>query len=174
MGVDFSLRHTEMNPQFAQIAPPTELSVLLSFQIRVHESTGLMALCLPWRSIEPVANSLTARLLPGGRSGGARRAADELRWATWTIELRAEVGAVELTIDDVLALRRDDVISLGVPAEQGVTCWPARPPPTASSRARTGVRSPSRCTTASQRLGEHRRCRRSSAPAADEPESEAA
>ena len=49
-----------MNPQFAQIAPPNELSVLLCFQIRIHESTGVMALCLPYRSIETVAPSLTA------------------------------------------------------------------------------------------------------------------
>ena len=120
VGVDFTLRHTEMNPQFAQIAPPTELSVLLSFQIRVHESTGLMALCLPWRSIEPVASNLTA----SGYFSGARDAAanSELRQGLEdiAIEVRAEVGAVELTIDDVLALQPGDVIRLGIPAEHGV------------------------------------------------------
>jgi flagellar motor switch protein FliM len=120
VGVDFTLRHTEMNPQFAQIAPPTELSVLLSFQIRVHESTGLMALCLPWRSIEPVANSLTANsYFSGQRSGGQ---SEELRQGLGdvSIELRAEVGAVDLTIDEVLGLEVGDVIRLGVPAEEGV------------------------------------------------------
>ena len=71
VGVDFHLRHTEMNPQFAQIAPPTELSVLLSFQIRVGDSTGVMTLCLPWRSIETVAPSLTANSYFSGQRTGA-------------------------------------------------------------------------------------------------------
>ena len=72
--MDFQLRHTEMNPQFAQIAPPTELSVLLSFQIRVADTTGVMTLCLPWRAIETVAPSLTANSFFSGRR--AARAID--------------------------------------------------------------------------------------------------
>jgi flagellar motor switch protein FliM len=120
VGVDFSLRHTEMNPQFAQIAPPTELSVLLSFQIRIHESSGVMALCLPYRSIETVAPSLTTQSYFSGQ-----RAADpSFTLAPGVeevdIELRAEVGAVDLRIEDVLALRPGDVIRLGVPAPDGV------------------------------------------------------
>ena len=64
----FSLRSTEMNPQFAQIAPPTELSVLISFQISVGDQQGLMALCLPFRSIESVAGKLSANTYFGGRA----------------------------------------------------------------------------------------------------------
>ena len=120
VGVDFTLRQTEMNPQFAQIAPPTELSVLLSFQIRIHESSGVMALCLPYRSIESVAPSLTTQsYFSGQRSvdpsfslAGGLEGVD--------IELRAEVGAVDLRIEDVLALRPGDIVPLGIPVEEGV------------------------------------------------------
>jgi flagellar motor switch protein FliM len=121
VGVDFRLRNFEMNPQFAQIAPPTELSVLLSFQLRVHETSGVMALCLPYRSIEQVVSKLTvSSYFQGGRTGGPTLSLDDYVGDV-DIELRAEVGACDLRIDDVLALRRDDVIKLGVPVEQGVT-----------------------------------------------------
>src|SRR3954447_15073453 len=120
VGVEFSLRQTEMNPQFAQIAPPTELSVLLSFQIRVHESSGVMALCLPYRSIESVAHNLTTQSYFSGQrtadpSFSLVQGVEEV-----DIELRAQVGAVDLRISDVLALRPGDIVRLGVPAEQGV------------------------------------------------------
>ena len=119
VGVDFRLRHTEMNPQFAQIAPPNELSVLLSFQVRIHESTGVMALCMPYRSIETVAPSLTAHSYFSGQHTNdaplsLRGGLDEV-----DVEVRAELGAVDLRIEDVLGLQVGDVIRLGVPAEEG-------------------------------------------------------
>ncbi len=128
VGVDFSLRHTEMNPQFAQIAPPTELSVLLSFQIRLGDSTGVMTLCLPWRSIESVAPSLTASSYFSGQRTGAeildlRPPLDDV-----TIGVRAEVGAVELTIDEVLSLREGDVVRLGVPVDRPLVLYAGNTP----------------------------------------------
>jgi flagellar motor switch protein FliM len=107
-----------MNPQFAQIAPPTELSVLLSFQIRVADTTGVMTLCLPWRAIETVAPSLTANSFYSGARGRAIDLAPPLEHVE--VELRAEVGAVELTLDEVLSLRPGDVVRLGVPIDAGV------------------------------------------------------
>jgi flagellar motor switch protein FliM len=123
VGVDFRLRHTEMNPQFAQIAPPTELSVLLSFQLRVADSTGVMTLCLPWRSIETVAPSLTANsYFSGVRAGVAGLDLTEPLSGV-LIGVRAEVGSVELSIDEVLSLREGDVVRLGVPVEDGITLY---------------------------------------------------
>ena len=95
-----------MNPQFAQIAPPTELSVLLSFQIRVGDSTGVMTLCLPWRSIETVAPSLTANSYFSGQRTGAASLDLLPPLEHVLIGVRAEVGAVDLTIDEVLSLPR--------------------------------------------------------------------
>ena len=123
VGVDFHLRHTEMNPQFAQIAPPTELSVLLSFQIRVADSTGVMTLCLPWRSIETVAPSLTANSYFSGQRSGAATLDLLPPLEHVLIGVRAEVGAVELTIDEVLSLTEGDVIRLGVPIEDGFVLY---------------------------------------------------
>jgi len=123
VGVDFQLRHTEMNPQFAQIAPPTELSVLLSFQIRVGEATGVLTLCLPWRSIETVAPSLTANSFysVGTRQGAGVDLLAPIEQVM--IEVRAEVGAVDLTIDEVLSLRPGDVVRLATPVNDGVALY---------------------------------------------------
>ena len=79
-----------------------------------------MALCLPYRSIESVAPSLTTQSYFSGQRAvdpsfslaGGLEGVD--------IELRAEVGAVDLRIEDVLALRPGDIVPLGVPVEEGV------------------------------------------------------
>jgi flagellar motor switch protein FliM len=120
VGVDFTLRHTEMNPQFAQIAPPTELSVLLSFQIRVGDSTGVMTLCLPWRSIETVAPNLTANSYFAAGRAGTRGVDLVPPLEQVQIEVRAEVGGTEIPLGEVLALEVGDVVRLGVPVQQGI------------------------------------------------------
>ena len=130
VGVDFQLRHTEMNPQFAQIAPPNELSVLLSFQVRIHESTGVMALCMPYRSIEKVAPSLTAHSYFSGQRTNAeplslRAGLDEV-----DVEVRAEIGAVDLRIEDVLGAagrRRRSASACRPRTARGCTPGPPRP-----------------------------------------------
>src|SRR4051794_18514524 len=120
VGVDFTLRQTEMTPQFAQVAPPTELSVLLSFQIRIDESSGVMALCLPYRSIESVAPSLTTQSYFSGQRANDKSFSLAGGVEEVDIEMRAEIGAIDLRIEDVLALRPGDIVRLGVPAEEGV------------------------------------------------------
>ena len=120
VGVDFKLRNFEMNPQFAQVCPPTELSVLLSSRCACHESSGVMALCLPYRSIEPVVPSLTVHSYFSGSRAAGSDFSLEPSVMDVDIEVRAEVGAVDLRIDDVLALQPGDIVRLGVPAERGV------------------------------------------------------
>ena len=99
-----------MNPQFAQIAPPTELSVLLSFQIRVarldrrHDAVPAVALDRD-RGAEPDRELLLLRPRTGAATLDLLPPLEHV-----AIGVRAEVGAVDLTIDEVLALaagRRD-------------------------------------------------------------------
>ena len=118
VGVDFALRGFENNPHYVQLAPPTELSVLLSFGVRIHESTGVLALCLPFRSIETVVPALTAHSYHlGARADGELSLGESL--ADVEIEVRAELGGVEMRLEEVLALRPGDVIRLGVSADEG-------------------------------------------------------
>ena len=51
----------ETNPQFIQIVPPGETVAVVSFQVKVFESTGLLTLCYPYVSLEPVMGKLSAQ-----------------------------------------------------------------------------------------------------------------
>lgn len=51
----------ETNPQFIQIVPPGETVVVVSFQIKLFQSTGLLTICYPYVALEPVITKLSAQ-----------------------------------------------------------------------------------------------------------------
>ncbi len=51
----------ETNPQFIQIVPPGETVVVVSFQIKLFQSTGLLTICYPYVALEPIITKLSAQ-----------------------------------------------------------------------------------------------------------------
>ncbi len=51
----------ETNPQFIQIVPPGETVVVVSFQVKLFQSTGLLTVCYPYVSLEPIISKLSAQ-----------------------------------------------------------------------------------------------------------------
>jgi len=51
----------ETNPQFIQIVPPGETVIVVSFQVKLFQSTGLLTICYPYVSLEPVMAKLSAQ-----------------------------------------------------------------------------------------------------------------
>lgn len=51
----------ETNPQFIQIVPPGETVVVISFQVKLFQSTGLLTICYPYVSLEPIITKLSAQ-----------------------------------------------------------------------------------------------------------------
>ena len=50
----------ESNPQLVQIVPPNEVIVLISFEITMGEIRGIMNLCIPFNTIEPLMGNLSS------------------------------------------------------------------------------------------------------------------
>ena len=59
--VNIKQKSFETNPQFIQIVPPGETVVVVSFQIKLFQSTGLLTVCYPYVSIEPIINKLSGQ-----------------------------------------------------------------------------------------------------------------
>jgi flagellar motor switch protein FliM len=51
----------ETNPQFIQIVPPGETVVVVSFQVKLFQATGLLTICYPYVSLEPVITKLSGQ-----------------------------------------------------------------------------------------------------------------
>ena len=55
------LGQIETQPQFAQIVPPTEMVILVTFETTVGAAKGMINLCIPYLTIEPIIGKLSAR-----------------------------------------------------------------------------------------------------------------
>ncbi len=109
------LGQIETNPQFAQIVPPTEMVVLVTLETKVGEVEGMMNFCIPYLTIEPIISKLSAQYWYSSvRRGTTTENLNILRERLSTVEvtLIAEIGSMNLTVRDVLALRVGDIIRL--------------------------------------------------------------
>jgi flagellar motor switch protein FliM len=109
------LSQIETNPQFAQIVPPSEMVVLVTLETKVGEVEGMMNLCIPYMTIEPIVSKLSAQFWYSSvRRGATTENLNILKEKLSSVEIPviAEVGHINIPVRDVLALRRGDVIRL--------------------------------------------------------------
>lgn len=107
---------SEMNTQFANIATPTEVVVVSTFNIELGTSGGDFHICMPYSMIEPMRDQLTSTMQ-------ADRAEADERWVTEMslqvqdaeVELVAHLGQAAITLRQILDLKVGDVISLDLP-----------------------------------------------------------
>tara|TARA_B100000614_G_scaffold262851_1_gene299119 strand:+ start:4992 stop:6017 length:1026 start_codon:yes stop_codon:yes gene_type:complete len=109
------LGQIETNPQFAQIVPPSEMVVLVTLETKVGEVEGMMNFCIPYLTIEPIISKLSAQYWYSSvRRGATTENLNILRdrLATIAVPMVVEIGAMELTVRDVLSLTVGDVVRL--------------------------------------------------------------
>ena len=123
--VQLSIASTSVLPMSVQIVPPSEPTLLLNFQVDVDGLFSIMTLCMPHRSVAPLLHRFESAQF--GAQAVDAAAAHAVRTAVKgvEVELRAEVGAVELELEDILALEPGQVIPLDRPADRGVTLFAA-------------------------------------------------
>jgi flagellar motor switch protein FliM len=109
------LSQIETNPQFAQIVPPSEMVVLVTLETKVGEVEGMMNLCIPYMTIEPIVSKLSAQFWYSSvRRGATIENFGILKDKLSSVEIPviAEVGHISISVRDVLALRKGDVVRL--------------------------------------------------------------
>ena len=99
-----------------QLASASEPTLVVAIETRLEGEPGSMRLLLPYRAMESVLDALAAgRYGDHGDVEADPQAEESVRLAVRGIEveLRAEIGSCELTVDEVLALVPGDVLRLG-------------------------------------------------------------
>ncbi len=111
-----TLELMETNPQvFMQLYMPTEMIILLSFEVSIGGQTGTLSLCIPYVVVEPVARQLSSR---SWFSASKKESSEEVltmieeRVKGVTVEMIACLGATSLKLSELLGLRKEDVIPL--------------------------------------------------------------
>lgn len=107
--------HIETNPMFVQVAAPSEIVITVAIDVRVGEHIGVITLCLPHLTLEPILDRLSAHNWFKNRAAEvspAAFAALESIVGGAQVTLLAELGRAELRVREILNLELGDVILL--------------------------------------------------------------
>jgi flagellar motor switch protein FliM len=109
---------SESNPQFATIALPGDLVMMIRFKLDMEGIGGLMTVCIPYATIEPIRGKLQ-RTGEGDQpkvDAGWKECLQE-RLQEARVDMVVELGVAQITAERLLGLAVGDVIQL----EQDVT-----------------------------------------------------
>lgn len=110
-----SLDRIETNAQFAQLMSPNEMVVLVTFTARIGEVEGLLNLCIPHMTVEPVMSKLSTKLwfsLIEQGSTEESKEAIERKIEESKMPVSAILGRTTISVNDFLMLQTGDVLSL--------------------------------------------------------------
>ena len=122
-GVSLTIVEIETYNDASQIAAVSEPTLVVMVEGRINKHSASMALLIPWLAIDPVADRLSGKETrePDADLAGAAEIGRAV--ASVPVTLRAVVAAIDMAIDEILALGPGSLIKLGVQADQGVTLF---------------------------------------------------
>ncbi len=111
--VSLELVRSEINPQFAAIVPPSDVVVVITFEVELETAIGSLTICLPYATIEPIRSKLHASFqterLEVDHAWVARL---KERLLETPVELKVHFGDTKITSNQLLRLKVGDVILL--------------------------------------------------------------
>jgi len=115
--LELEYQRSEMQPQFANIATPSEIVVATSFTLEVGDTTGTIHFCIPYSTLEPIRDVLYSTIQ--GDSNEPDR-----RWVTLMkqqiqaaeVEIVAELAKAPATVEQLLSFKPGDFIELDLEA----------------------------------------------------------
>lgn len=119
--IDARLERIETNSQFAQIISPSEMIALVTLNIRLGEVEGLMNICLPYMTLEPVMDNLnTKNWYASLQEKDEQQYSDtiEALIARAPMPIKAVLGKSAISVNDFLGLQRGDIIRLNTKADE--------------------------------------------------------
>jgi len=118
-----TIESKESSPNVVQIVAQNEIVVMVVMEIIIGHSSGMMNICYPVISLEPILPKLASRDLMLNETSSKKSRNTELQvllgGAKVTVE--ADLGGAELTLGDILELKVGDVLRLSSPADDIVT-----------------------------------------------------
>jgi flagellar motor switch protein FliM len=111
--MELEYQRSEMQPQFANIATPSEIVVTTAFQLEIGDIAGSIHFCMPYAALEPIRDVLYAS------SQGDSVEVDR-RWVKLLtreiqaapVTLVAELARTHATVEQLLAMKPGDFIEL--------------------------------------------------------------
>jgi flagellar motor switch protein FliM len=111
--LELEYQRSEMQPQFANIATPSEIVIATSFQLEIGDISGAIHFCFPYSTLEPIRD-----VLYSSTQGDSLEV--DRRWVTVLtreiqaaqVTLVAQLASANATVEQLLAMKKGDFIEL--------------------------------------------------------------
>lgn len=111
---DLSVDRVESNPQLVQIIPANEVVVLISFELTIGETRGMINLCMPYNTIERISHKLTSNSWVSYSKKPPTPESIQLisdRIADAPVQLVVELAQTTISTADLINLRVGDIVA---------------------------------------------------------------
>jgi flagellar motor switch protein FliM len=111
--LELEYQRSEMQPQFANIATPSEIVVATSFTLEIGDTTGTVHFCIPYSTLEPIRDVLYSTV-QGDSNEPDRRWVNLLKEQIQAaeVDLVAELATAPATVEQLLSFKPGDFIEL--------------------------------------------------------------
>jgi flagellar motor switch protein FliM len=111
--LELEYQRSEMQPQFANIASPSEMVVTTTFTLEIGDTSGSVNLCFPYSTLEPIRDILYSTS-QGDTGEPDRRWVQLLKTEIQSaqVELVATLGTAPATVEQLLSFKPGDFIEL--------------------------------------------------------------
>ena len=103
-----------LNPEFVQVALPTDAAIYLGFEFKVREGNGAMGICIPYSVLKPIISKLSPHTWVSGetKESGTYRKTLLSHLNHTQVQLSVLLGEINIDFNEILQLREDDILVL--------------------------------------------------------------
>lgn len=120
--LNFRYSRFESEADFVQIAPGSEIVLVVSMDVNIGSKSYMMNLCFPTFALEEVIAQLNKRQITAGiKAPTERREGEELirrHISTTSLQVIAELGRAKISLRELVALREGDILKLNTRIDQ--------------------------------------------------------
>ncbi|MDW0109221.1 flagellar motor switch protein FliM [Sporosarcina aquimarina] len=113
--IDPFLAEMEVNPQFLQMISPNETVIVISFNIIIGESSGMINICIPHVVLEPIIPNLSVQywMQTNKKEPSPEQSIVlEKRIRKASLPVVASLGEGEMSVEELLYLQVGDIVAL--------------------------------------------------------------
>jgi len=120
------LERIETNSQFAQIISPSEMIAIVTINVKIGEVEGLINVCLPYLTLEPVMDKLNTKFWYSNMQEKAEESFTEdieQLISKANIPITAVLGNSAINVSDFAALQVGDIIRLDTKVDDELSVY---------------------------------------------------
>lgn len=111
----FKYQRLEQEADFVQVAPSSEIVIVISFDVHIGTQTFLLNLCFPTFALEEVLAKLNKQITTSALPQSSKKLRENIlavnqQISTTYLPVIAELGKTSLTVTEILELKVGDVI----------------------------------------------------------------